>query len=57
MKLLLNTGKVDADYKDSIGRTLLSRATEKGHEAIVKLLLDANKVDADSKDSYGRTPL
>ena len=59
VKLLLDTGKVDADSKDNkYGPTPLSWAARRGHEAIVKLLLDTGKVDADSRDNkYGRTPL
>jgi len=58
VRLLLDTGKVDADSKDfSDGQTPLSRAAWNGHEAVVKLLLDTGKVDADSKDKYGQTPL
>jgi len=39
VKLLLETGKVDVDSKDSYsGRTPLSYAAESGHEAVVKLL-------------------
>jgi ankyrin repeat protein len=56
-KLLLETGKVEADSKDSFGQTPLSRAAENGHEAIVKLLLETGKVEADSKNNYGHTPL
>ncbi|CZR51217.1 uncharacterized protein PAC_01092 [Phialocephala subalpina] len=56
--LLLDTSKVDADWKDGYGgRTPLSWAAENGHEAIVKLLLDTSKVDADSKNVFGQTPL
>src|ERR1700722_14607775 len=48
----------DPDVKDTNGRTPLSRAAEKGHEAVVKLLLDKVGVDLDSKDTiYGQTPL
>ena len=54
VKLLLNTGKVEADSKDGDGRTPLSWAAGNGHEAVVKLLLDIGKVEADSKDSNGR---
>ncbi|KAF2463616.1 ankyrin, partial [Lindgomyces ingoldianus] len=36
--LLLDSGKVDADSKDMAGRTPLSWATRRGHEAVVKLL-------------------
>jgi ankyrin repeat protein len=39
VKLLLDTGKVDANSKDSnYGRTPLSWAAGNGHEAVVKLL-------------------
>jgi ankyrin repeat protein len=42
VKLLLATGKVDIDPKDSEhGRTPLSWAAEGGHEAVVKLLQSA----------------
>ncbi|KAL8296144.1 hypothetical protein RB600_001571 [Gaeumannomyces tritici] len=57
VKLLLDTGKVDADSKDNNGRTPLWWAAADGHEAVVKLLLATGKVDVDSKDKYGRTPL
>jgi ankyrin repeat protein len=40
-----------------MGRTPLSWAAEKGHEAVVKLLLAKDGVDSDSKDCEGRTPL
>jgi ankyrin repeat protein len=58
VKLLLATGKVDVDSKDTgYGRTPLSWAAEEGHEAVVKLLLATGKVDVDSKDDYSQTPL
>jgi hypothetical protein len=59
IKLLLATGEVDVDSKDTeYGRTPLSWAASNGHEAVVKLLLETGKVDVDSKDTeYGRTPL
>ncbi|KAH0565547.1 hypothetical protein GP486_001060 [Trichoglossum hirsutum] len=48
----------DKPHWDSESRTPLSRAAEKGHEAVVKLLLATEKVDVDSKNSrWGRTPL
>ncbi|KAM3550098.1 hypothetical protein ARSEF4850_008512 [Beauveria asiatica] len=46
MALLLDTGKADLDAMG--GRTPLSWAAEKGHEAIVKLL-DTDEVDIDAK--------
>ncbi|KAI7759639.1 hypothetical protein LZL87_014225 [Fusarium oxysporum] len=47
----------DADLMDSYGRTPLSYAAEKGHEAIVKLFLDTGQVNVDAKDQSGRTSL
>ena len=45
------------EFKDGYGhQTPLSRATENGHEAVVKLLLDKN-ADVETKDKYGQTPL
>jgi len=39
VKLLVETGKVDVDSKDTeYGQTPLSRAAAQGHEAMVKLL-------------------
>jgi ankyrin repeat protein len=58
VKLLLETGKANADSTDFAGRTPLWWAAVGGHEAVVKLLLETGKANADSKDSYdGRTPL
>ena len=56
VKLLIDTGKVDADLADDSKRTPLSHAAEKGHQAVVKLLLDTGKVEADAKDDKGWTP-
>ena len=45
------------DLKDSNGRTPLSWAAEKGHEAVVKLLLEKG-AELEAKDYYnGQTPL
>jgi ankyrin repeat protein len=38
VKLLLATGKIDADSKDKSGQTPLLYATEGGHKVIVTLL-------------------
>ncbi|RYP27804.1 hypothetical protein DL767_007516 [Monosporascus sp. MG133] len=57
VKLLLNTGKIEADSKDRGSRTPLSYAAENGHEAVVRLLLHTGKAEPDSKDSSGRMPL
>ncbi len=54
VKLLLDTGKVEADSKDNWGRTLLSQAARNRYNTVVKLLLDTGKVEADSKDNYSQ---
>ena len=41
VKLLLETGKADVEWKDENDRTPLLWAIEGGHEAVVKLLLKA----------------
>ncbi|RDH30904.1 ankyrin [Aspergillus welwitschiae] len=58
VKLLLATGKVDVDTRDShYGRTPLSWAAGAGHAEIVQLLLETNKVDINSVDYQNRPPL
>jgi ankyrin repeat protein len=56
VKLLLETGKVEADSKDQDDWTPLWWAAKNGHDAVVKLLLETGKVKADLKDQDGRTP-
>ncbi|SPO01575.1 uncharacterized protein DNG_04248 [Cephalotrichum gorgonifer] len=46
----------DIDRRNAYGRTPLSVAAGKGHEAIVKMLLES-KANVDSRDLTGRTPL
>jgi ankyrin repeat protein len=50
-------GTIEADSKNEVGRTPLSRAPEEGHEAVVRLLVGQDDVEADSKDDDGMTPL
>ena len=57
IKLLLKTGKVKLNSKDSTGRTPISLAAEKGHEAVIKVLLETGKVKLNSKDQNGQTPI
>ena len=56
LALLLERGS-QSDYKDSLSQTPLSRAAERGQEAVVKLLVERDDVEADSKDIHGQTPL
>lgn len=58
LAFVLASGKDDAeiDSKDKDGRTPLSWAAEKGHEAVVRLLLD-NGAAIEVKDSSSRTPV
>ena len=51
VKLLLDTGKMEVNSKDTNSRTPLSWAAQYRYEAIAKLLLDTGKVVVDSKDS------
>jgi ankyrin repeat protein len=51
VKLLLDTGKVEADSKDKNSQTPLLLAAKRGQVAIVKLLLDIDKVDGYSKNN------
>ncbi|RYP51792.1 hypothetical protein DL768_002939 [Monosporascus sp. mg162] len=57
VQLLLNTGRVNADFVDNYYQTPLLLAAKNGHTAIVKLLLDTGKVDADFMANYCQTPL
>ncbi|KAK3339412.1 hypothetical protein B0H65DRAFT_299455 [Neurospora tetraspora] len=57
IKLLLDTGKVDANAQNRYEETALHSAAKNGHEAVVKLLLDTGKVDADAQDQDGWTAL
>ncbi|KAI0421681.1 ankyrin repeat-containing domain protein [Xylaria grammica] len=58
MIVALITVKNDPDLGDSHGRTPLSYAAARGHEAVVTLLLANDAVNPDSKDSVrGWTPL
>ena len=53
VKMLLDTGKLDADSRSSSGKTPLSRSALHGHNAVIRMLLDTGNVEADSKDRDG----
>jgi hypothetical protein len=55
-KLLLATGKVDADSKDNDGQAPLRRAAGNGHEAVAKLLLATGKVDGRASQTPSPSP-
>ncbi|KAF5334654.1 hypothetical protein D9611_012001 [Ephemerocybe angulata] len=57
LKLLLAVPGIDVNAPGDYGRTSLSFAAEKGHEAVVKLLLAAPDIDVNAPDTDGRTPL
>jgi hypothetical protein len=57
VKLLLSTGKVNVNSKDSEGRRALSWPAQNGHTAVVKLLLNTSKIEVNSEDLHGRTLL
>jgi ankyrin repeat protein len=58
VKLLLETGKVDIESKDSMySRTPLIWAASSGHEEVIRLLLDTGKVDVNQRDIQTYTSL
>jgi ankyrin repeat protein len=57
VKLLLKTGKLNINLKDSQGQTPLLWAANNRHKAMVKLLFKTGKVDVDLKNSNGQTLL
>jgi hypothetical protein len=58
-KLLVgkHSNNIGADSRDGYGRTPLSWAAARGHEAVVRLLVNTGKAKIDSRSSYGETPL
>ncbi|GAD93829.1 hypothetical protein BC1G_06991 [Paecilomyces variotii No. 5] len=58
VKLLLQTGKVDLNLKDTeFGKTPLAYAAENGHKVIAELFLGTGKVDPNLDSKEGWTPL
>jgi hypothetical protein len=57
--ILRKADQIDVDIaaRDIHGRTPLSYAADKGHEAVVKLLLEMGKADVDCRDNNSQTPL
>src|SRR6187402_929791 len=54
VKLLVGRDDIDINTKDKSGLMPLSRAAERGHEAIVRLLVDRGAA-IDIKDRHGET--
>lgn len=57
VKLLLETGQVEVNFRDTLGQTPLTWAAENGHEAVVKLLLETGQAEVRSEDVFEQTPL
>ncbi|KAK5467499.1 hypothetical protein LTS15_000472 [Exophiala xenobiotica] len=56
LDILCASGNFDSELTGKDGRTALSLAAKKGHEAIVRVLLERG-AELDSKDNIGWTPL
>lgn len=56
VKVLLKSGKIDADSRNKHCQTLISWAAREGHQVIVDMLLDES-ADLESRDKDGRTPM
>jgi ankyrin repeat protein len=54
---LVQVESVDINWKDHNGRTVLSMASERGYDSIVKLLLQMDGIDINFKDDDSRTAL
>ena len=57
VKLLLATGRADANRQDWNGQTALSLAAQQGDERVVRLLLSDNSVQPDIADTARLTPI
>ncbi|KAI1091145.1 hypothetical protein F5B19DRAFT_285669 [Rostrohypoxylon terebratum] len=56
LAFLIRSNKLDPEFRDHSGRTLLSWASGNGHQIMTNLLLE-NGADIESKDNDGKTPL
>lgn len=56
-KMLLQSDRVDPNFKTTCGMSPLLAATAGGHERVVKLLLDSKRVQVDLGDRFRRTAL
>jgi len=52
-KLLLETGNVDVNARDTFGQSPFFYAELYRHDEVVKLLLETGKVNVDARDSIG----
>jgi ankyrin repeat protein len=56
-KALLDTNRVNINFRDAQGKTPLHHAVLSKHKPSVLMLLDTNRVDINFRDAQGRTPL
>lgn len=56
-RLVLDSGRADADARDGSGWTALHHAVAGHSAAMVRLLLDLGNPDIDARDGQGLTPL
>lgn len=57
VRLLIDSGKVDVNDEDGLGRTHLHQAVRLGHVDVVRALMDCCDTDADARSHDGDTPL
>ena len=57
MKILLESGRVDKDVKDSVGNTALHRALQHGYEGLSLQLLQAGADPIGTENRDGWSPL
>ncbi|KPM37896.1 hypothetical protein AK830_g8678 [Neonectria ditissima] len=57
IRRLLNSGRLDPDVEDDIGRAALFKATQDGHQAIVQMVLDSGKIEINGERRVGEHAL
>jgi ankyrin repeat protein len=57
LQLMLVERRMDPNYRDYYGLTVLSVAVRNGHRELVEFLLSIHDINANVEDNFGRTPL